>query len=350
MSREKVVLVTDYAWPSLDPEREIFQPAGVRMLVAETGSEEELICLAPAASGILCNWKPVSTAVLRAAEHCLSVGRYGIGLDNIDVETATRLGIVVTNVPAYCVDDVADHTMALLLACNRKICWFDRDIKAGKYDLKAHAPLHRLRGHILGLVGFGKIGRAVSERAQSFGMRVIALQPRSGSAQRQPAGVKFVSFAELLERSDYLSLHLPATAETNGLIDAAALRLMKDGAVLINTARGSLVRADDLLHAIKAGKIAAAGIDVWQPEPLPANDPLSNHPRVIATPHAAFYSDESLRELQTTAATQMVEILTGQMPQNIVNPAVLASPTLRAHLLPNVIDRRAKLKASEVSR
>jgi D-3-phosphoglycerate dehydrogenase len=248
------------------------------------------------------------------------------------------------------VDDVADHTMALLLACNRKVCWFDRDIKAGKYDLKVHSPLHRLRGHTLGLLGFGKIGRAVCERAQSFGMRIIVLRPRGGSAQQQPAGVEFVSFAELLERSDYLSLHLPATAETSGLIDASAFRRMKHGAVLINTARGSLVRADDLLDAIEAGKIAAAGIDVWQPEPLPANDPLANHPRVVATPHAAFYSNESLRELQTTAATQMLEILTGQMPQNIVNPAVLDSPDLRSHIVANATSRRAEWKRNEVNR
>jgi D-3-phosphoglycerate dehydrogenase len=350
VSKEKVVLVTDYAWPSLDPEREIFQQARVRMLVAETGSEEELVSLAPSANGILCNWKAVSAAVLRAAGQCSGVGRYGIGLDNIDVAMATRLGIVVTNVPAYCVDDVADHTMALLLACNRKVGWFDRDIKAGIYDLKAYAPLHRLRGHTLGLVGFGRIGQAVSLRAQAFGMRVIALQSRRGLASQPPVNVEFVPLGELLERSAYLSLHLPATPETNGLLDAAALQRMKDGAVLINTARGSLVRADDLVRALDAEKIAAAGIDVWQSEPLPANDPLANHPRVIATPHAAFYSDESLKELQTAAATQMAMILTGQVPQNIVNPAVLGSPNLRARLLRNSAGREAQLKGSEVSR
>jgi D-3-phosphoglycerate dehydrogenase len=333
VSDDKVVLVTDYAWPNLDLERRIFEEIGASMLVAQTGSEEELVRLAPSASGILCNWKAVSCAVLRAANRCIAVGRYGIGLDNIDVDEATRLGMVVTNVPAYCVDDVADHTMALLFACNRKICWFDRDIKAGRYDLKAHAPLHRLRGHTLGLAGFGRIGRAVSERALSCGLRVIALQPRRKSGSSHPDGLEFVSFPELLVRSDYLSIHLPATPETIGLFDAAAFRHMKDGAVLLNTARGSLVHSQDLLRALETGKIAAAGIDVWQSEPLPADDPLANHPRVIATPHAAFYSDEAVYELQNTAASQMAAVLTGHEPQNIVNPAVLDSPNLRVHLL-----------------
>jgi D-3-phosphoglycerate dehydrogenase len=333
MDREKVVLVTDYAWPNLEPEREIFSQARARILLAETGATDELVALAPQADAILCNWKPVPASVLKAASHCVAIGRYGIGLDNIDVRTATELGMIVTNVPAYCIDDVADHAMALLLACNRKVCWFDRDIKAGRYELQAHTPLHRLRGHTLGLAGFGRIGRAVAQRALAFGLLVIALKPRVLQA-RATDGVKFVDFSELLEQSDYLSLHLPATPETVNLFRRESLQRMKQGAVLINTSRGSLLDQEDLLWALETGKIAAAGIDVWRQEPVPHDDWLALHPRVIATPHAAFYSHESLLELQTTAALQIVAILEGRMPENVVNAQVLKNENLRAYLSP----------------
>jgi D-3-phosphoglycerate dehydrogenase len=332
MTATQTVLITDYAWPSLDPEHEIFGRSGTRLLVAETGSRDELVELAPSADAILCNWKPVDASVLRAANRCLTVGRYGIGLDNIDVATATSLGIVVTNVPAYCLDDVADHTMALLLACNRKVSWFDRDMKEGRYDLKAHPPLRRLRGKTLGLAGFGKIGHSVAQRAISFGLRILALRPRSHSNSGVVPGVEFVSFDQLLEQSDYLSLHLPATAETVGMFNSAAFAQMKAGAVLLNTARGSLIRQQDLIDALDSGKLGAAGIDVWPIEPVPTGDPLATHPRVIATPHSAFYSDEALVELQTTAASQAVEVLSGRRPANIVNEAVLNSGVLRAHI------------------
>ncbi len=347
MSNNKTVLITDYAWPSLDREREIFERVGARILVAKNASEEELVELAPTADAILCNWKPVSSTMLKAANRCVAVGRYGVGLDNIDVTAATSLGIVVTNVPAYCIDDVADHTMALLLACNRKVCWFDRDIKRGNYDLKAQAPLRRLRGQTLGLAGFGRIGQAVFERASATGLRVITLRPRGNFIPPMQKAVELVSWSDLLRQSDYISIHLPATSETIGLFDRAAFEQMKDGVVLLNTARGSLVRSEDLLWALETGKVSAAGIDVWQSEPLPVNDSLANHPHVIATPHAAFYSDQALIELQITAATQMATILAGREPQNIVNRAVLGSPNLRASLVKNAEARTPSATAKE---
>jgi D-3-phosphoglycerate dehydrogenase / 2-oxoglutarate reductase len=219
-----------------------------------------------------------------------------------------------------------------LLACNRKICWFDRDNKAGRYDLKAHTPLRRLRGHTLGLMGIGKIGRAVAQRAAAFGLRVIALQPRRGTGKTELDGIATFPLDELLEQSDYVSLHLPATSETVGIINRSAFEKMKDGVVLVNTARGSLIRSEDLVNALNSGKVAAAGVDVWPTEPLLQGDPLAAHPRVIATPHAAFYSSESLLELQRTTASQAAEILSGRIPENIVNPTVLESPLLRVRL------------------
>lgn len=331
MSESKTVLVTDYAWPNLDPEHEILSRIGVQLLVAKSGFTEELVELAPVADAILCNWKIVCASVLQVAHRCLTVGRYGIGLDNIDVALATSLGIVVTNVPEYCVEDVADHSLALLLACNRKVCWFDRDIKAARYELKMQLPLSRLSGHTLGLAGFGRIGRAVARRAIAFGLHVVALRPRRFAASIEQEQVEFVSFPELLKRSDYLSIHLPATSETTNLFNKSAFEQMRPGAVLINTSRGSIVHSGDLLQALEAGIVASAGIDVWQKEPPTPDDPLANHPRVIATPHSAFYSTEALFELQNTAASQVASILSGQKPHNIVNSAVLVQPNLRAH-------------------
>jgi D-3-phosphoglycerate dehydrogenase / 2-oxoglutarate reductase len=329
MNRKKTVLVTDYAWPNLDTEREIFHRVGAELLVAEKGEVEELVRLAPQADAILFNWKQVSGSVLKAASKCLTATRYGIGIDNIDQQVATELGIVVTNVPAYCIDDVADHTMGLLLACNRRVAWFDRDIKAGRYDLKAQLPLQRLRGKTLGLAGFGKIGRAVAKRAEAFGLNVIALRSPRTRDQVAHNSVERVSFVEMLARSDYLSIHLPGTSETNSLFGAAAFGLMKDGVVILNTSRGSLLPAGELLRALETGKVAAAGLDVWPQEPLPSGNPLAHHPRVVATPHAAFYSEESLLELQRSAASQVVAVLEGKMPANIVNSQVLRLPQLR---------------------
>jgi D-3-phosphoglycerate dehydrogenase / 2-oxoglutarate reductase len=328
MIQPKTVLITDYAWPNLDLEREILGRIGAQLLVAKNGSREELLELAPVADAILCNWRTVSGDVLRAATTCITVGRYGIGLDNIDISVATSLGIVVTNVPTFCVDDVADHAMALLLACNRKVSWFDRDIKAGKYNLKAQAPIRRLKDRTLGLAGYGRIARAVAQRASAFGLGIIALRPRTVTGREQ-TDVEFVSFPELLDRSDYLSIHLPATAENTNLFSRSVFEKVKRGLVLINTSRGSLVHPGDLLQALETGIVASAGIDVWQNEPLTSDDPLATHPHVIATPHSAFYSDESLLEVQTKAASQTATILTGNRPQNIVNPSVLNQANLR---------------------
>lgn len=330
MTRLHTILVTDYAWPSLTPEEAILLEAGAALRVAATGDESELLALAPQATGILTNWRRVSRRVLEAAPRCVSVGRYGIGLDNIDVEAATELGIVVTNVPSYCVEDVADHAMALLLACVRKIAWFDRDMKAGMYDLARHTPLHRLAGRTLGILGYGRIGRALALRARAFGMTVITTNRR---AQPHDAdGVEAVPLAALLERSDYVSIHLPSAPGTRGLLDAAAFAALKPGAILVNTARGDLVHAGALLEALDTGRVAAAGLDVWTVEPVPSGDALALHPRVVATPHAAFNTVESIADLQRMAASQMAAAIRGATPDNTVNPIVLDSAARRTRV------------------
>jgi D-3-phosphoglycerate dehydrogenase len=326
------VLVTDYAWPSLDIEREILAAVDAELLVAETGDAEELVALAPRANAILTNWKPVPPASLDAAAACVVVSRFGVGLDNIPVDRATELGILVTNVPDFCLEEVSDHTMALLLACARRVATFARSTQDGEWNLELARGLPRLRGQTLGLVGLGGIARTLVPKARGFGLDVIAYTPRLGKDEL-PAGVQAArSLAELLAASDYVSLHAPSTGETRGLIGESELRAMKSSAYLINTSRGALVDEAALVRAINERWIAGAALDVLAEEPPPRGHPLLQLGEVIVTPHVAFYSEPAIAELETKAARNVADVLSGRVPRSVVNPEVLDLPTLRLQL------------------
>jgi D-3-phosphoglycerate dehydrogenase len=314
------VLITDYAWKSLDIERLILGVVGAELLVAESGEEQELMRLAPEADAILTCWKPVTRAVIERASRCVMIGRYGVGLDNIDVGAATEHGIVVTNVPDYCVEEVSDHALALLLACARKAAAYNGAIKGGKYDMRAMVPMFRIAGKTLGIAGAGRIGFALARKAAALGLRVIVYDIRPlpvGSGLEQIS-----TFEELLSRSDFISVHVPLNENTHHLFNRDTLRKMKRTAYLINTCRGGVVDGAALIKALDEGWIAGAGLDVFENEPPPQDDPLIRHPKVVATPHAAFYSEESLEQLQATAAQQVAEMLRGRRPDNVVNPDV----------------------------
>jgi D-3-phosphoglycerate dehydrogenase len=304
--------------------------ANAVLVVAEKGDEDELSRLAVDVDGILTCWKPVTQRVLEQAGRCRSVGRYGIGLDNIDVTFATSAGIVVTNVPSFCLEEVSDHAMALLLSWARKTTFYDRQIKAGTYNLQGGSPLFRIAGKTLGIVGFGKIARTLYTKASGFRLKVISYDPYLDPQSLQGFDVEFVGFDTLLERSDYISIHAPLTPETRHLFDLKAFRRMKRTAIIINTARGDLIDSVGLLQALDEGEIEGAGIDVLSQEPPDLDDPLINHPKTIVTPHAAFSSKEAVLDLQQTAATQMAQLLSGRLPDNVVNPEVLDQSNLRA--------------------
>ena len=323
------VLVTDFAWPDLDIEREILASVGAELVVAATGEQAELLDLAPGVDAILTCWKPVTGDVLRAAGHCRTVARYGVGLDNIDVNAATELGIVVSNVPEFCTSEVADHTMALVLAHARHIARFAEATAAGEWDNKAFGPMRRLRGRVFGLVGYGHIARAVARRALAFGYDVVAYSPsRAGSAARD--GVRFApDLHALLEQADVVSLHLPLSPQTRHVIGKVELAAMKRGAVLVNTARGALVDQNALVDALRGGQLGGAALDVQDPEPPGEVSPFANIPTVLLTPHAAFDSVEAIAELQETAARNVAAVLAGGLPGTIVNPRVLETPVLR---------------------
>jgi D-3-phosphoglycerate dehydrogenase len=320
----RLVLVTDHPWPSVDAEVETLAAVGARPVFAETGEEEELIALVRDADAILTCFARVTPRVVESGPRLRVIGRYGVGVDNIAVETATALGIPVTNVPSYCEHEVAEHALALLLALARRVVVFDRSVRDGEWSLRRGQPVHRIAGATLGIVGFGRIGRTLARKAQGLGMTVVVHAPRLAAADARAAGVEAVPLDELARRADFVSLHVPLGEETRHLVGRELLRAMKPTAFLVNTARGGVVDRDALLEALRDGWIAGAALDVVEPEPLPPDDPLLALPNLIATPHAAYYSEESLVNLGRLAAENVAAVLDGRRPASVVNPQALA--------------------------
>jgi D-3-phosphoglycerate dehydrogenase len=253
---------------------------------------------------------------------CRVIGRFGIGVDNVDIPAATKAGIVVTRVPDYCLDEVSDHTMALLLALVRKIPSSNTRTQSGRWEMRAVVPIHRLRGTVLGLVAFGQIPQLVAPKAQAFGIRVVTHDPFVSKEVVEHAHVEQVEFEELLKISDYISIHAPLLPATRHLFNADVFRRMKPTAYLINTARGPIVDEAALAAALDQGHLAGAALDVMEQEP-PSGSPLFGRDNVIITPHTSFYSEESLVDLQSKAAEDVVRVLSGQAPRNPVNPEAL---------------------------
>lgn len=319
MPRYKV-LITDYAWPDVEIERRTLAEVDAELIVAEKPQQDAtgLAALAKQhqVDAIMTNWAKVPQPVIAASPKCQIVSRLGIGLDNIDVAYCTSQKIPVTNIPDYCLIEVAEHALALLLALSRKVAFYHQATKAGRYELQSGPKLRRIEGQTLGIVGLGNIGHKLAEKALPLGLKVIAT---SRSGKHAMPGVKLVALDELLATSDYISLHVPATPETRHMINAARLKTLKPTAYLINTARGGLIDQPALAAALQAGQLAGAALDVQDPEPPDLSQPPFNDPRVIVTPHAAFVSEESLADLRTRVARQVATRLTGGVPENVVN-------------------------------
>lgn len=329
------VLQTDYVWPSNEPERAVLAAGGAELVAAPNGDEATLLELAGDADAIMTCFAPVTERVLRAAPRCVAVGRLGVGVDHIAVATATELGMAVTNVPDYCVEEVSDHVLALLLAWNRKVPLFDRAVReTGWGSLPLTMRMMRLRGKTLGIIGLGRIGQAVARKAGAFGLEILACGPRLTASAAAAAGARCVDQSTLLRESDFITLHAPLTPETDKLIGAAELALMRPGAYLINTARGGLIDEPALAAALSSGQIAGAGLDVMTGEVPAPDNPLLGLPNVIITPHIAFFSQESTVEMEERAAQAVLDVLQGKMPGSLVNPAVLDHPSPRHRLRP----------------
>ena len=321
------ILITDFVWPSTAPEREVLLAGlgdGVEVIEAPDGSEATLAALAADCDGIMTCFAQVTPAVVRAAERCRVISRYGVGVDNIAVDVATELGIPVTYVPDYCVDEVSDHVMALLLTWNRQVGFYDGVARAGRWEgAPSPHPLTRLRGQTIGIVGFGRIGRAVADKARAFGLDVVVHDPYLPADAALPDGVSAATLGDLLAMSDYVTVHTPLNDETRGLIGATAFGLMKPSAYIINCARGPIIDEPALIDALRGGQIAGAGLDVMESSAPPADHPLFGMDNVIVTPHVAFLSQQSVLELEVRTAQATVDVLQGRMPEFLVNPAVL---------------------------
>ncbi len=318
-----IVAITDYVFASLEPERRVLAPLGVELRPAQCKSEEEIIALTQEADAVLNCYAKMTARVIENLNCCKIIARYGIGVDNVDLAAASKARILVTNVSDYCIDEVSDHALALLLALARHVAAADGAVKAGAWDVVARAGIRRLRGQTLGLVGFGKIAKALASKVQPLGMKVLVYDPYVEAELISRYGAEAVSLDRLLAEADAISIHVPLSSETRNLIGERELALMKSAAFLINTSRGGIVDEQALAAALKEGQLGGAALDVLSVEPPPPDHPLRQAPNVILTPHLAFYSRESVIELQTKAAQEVARALKGEPPRSPVNPEVL---------------------------
>ncbi len=312
------VLLTDRAWPDDTVERTVLAAAGFTLISgpadAAPASVIESLVADRQPDAILTCWAPVSAAAIAASPALRVVARMGVGLDNIDVDAATTSGVLVTNVPDYCVEEVSDHAVALVLAWTRGIAQADRRVRAGRWD-PAGARLRRLSTLTCGVIGFGRIGRSTARKLLALGARVLASTPRPAA---DTGGVPVVALEELLARSDVVIVHAPLTAATRHLLGARELSLMPAGSLLVNVSRGALVDTLALAGALACGHLSGAGLDVLEEEPAVPPE-LLEHPGVVITPHIAFSSDASVLDLRRSAAEEVVRVLTGQTPRYACN-------------------------------
>jgi phosphoglycerate dehydrogenase-like enzyme len=311
------ILITDHDFPDLALEQALYQAAGVEVVIAQCRSEDEVVTAADGCDGLLVQYAPVGDKVFAACPQVRIVSRYGAGFDTIDTTAARRHGVWVANSPDYGVGEVATHALAMALSLLRHLPWYDRDIRRGAWNFGSAGRMERVSDMTLGILGLGRIGKRMAHIGRNSFRRVVACDPYIIDGDF-PAYVERVSKQELFAQADALSLHVPLNDETRNIVDAAMLALMKPGSVLVNTARGGLVRLDDLVAALDAGQLDGAALDVLPTEPPAHDSAILRHPRVLLTPHAAFYSTLAERELRRKAAQNLVDWMRHGRPSYVV--------------------------------
>ncbi len=314
------IVITDCDHPSVEIERAILSEIAPELILANCNTEDEVIEEAHDADGIINQYAPITRKVIEALKKCKVIARYGVGVDNIDVEAATEHKIIVANVPDYCIDEVSTHTMALILACARGITLLNSKIKEKRWDFTLAKPLFRTQGKTLGLFGLGRIARMVAQKALGFGFKIIAYDPY---VPRVDDGIKLVEFSQLFSDSDFISIHSPLTEETRHSFGENELKAMKKTAYLVNTARGSIIDEKALYKALEGRWIAGAALDVMEKEPPDWENSLLKLDNLIISPHISFYSEESYVELKTKVAQAVLSVLKGELPRAIVNPELV---------------------------
>jgi D-3-phosphoglycerate dehydrogenase len=323
MSRPRVI-ITDTVFGSTEPEQEVLGDLA-DLELSPAADEQTLLNAAADADALLNCYAKLTPDLLRSLKRCRIIARYGIGVDTVPLNVASDAGIMVTNVPDYCIDEVSDHALALLLNLARGIGRATLATRSGDWDIGVVQPLYRLRGRTLAILGFGRIGRALAEKARPLGVRIVAFDQYVPHDAIRASGVEPLGLQEALEQADLVSIHVPLTDETRHLISSEALGWMKPGAYIVNTSRGPVIDTSALVAALEAGRLAGAGLDVVEPEPLPSDHRLRHMPNVLLTPHTAFYSEESQRELQRRAAEEVARVLRGERPRSLVNPEALTA-------------------------
>lgn len=320
MASRFTVAVTDDRYGTYDEERAVLAEIGADLVVNDFKTEDEAIAGLARADGVLVNLFPMPARVISSLPRCRVLSRYGVGFDNVDVAAATAKGIWVARVPDYSIEDVSDQALALLLACVRGVAYKDRHVRAGRWNLHKEVPTHRIAGRTLGLVGYGAIARCLHRKSTGFGLaRVLVFDPYVDASAVRKAGAEPVDLVTLLRESDYVSVHVPLAAETRGMIGTQQLALMKRTAILVNTSRGPIVDEKAVAAALAERRIAAAGLDVFETEPLAADSPLRKLENVVLSDHAGWYSEESVPELKTKAARNVAAVLAGGKPAYPVN-------------------------------
>ncbi len=322
MSSFKVALL-QHDYLSTEIERRIIEQAGGQLVDTDLLPEAERLPAAAEADAIIVRWLNVTPPVIRLLRRCRIVIRYGVGYDNVHYEAATAAGIMIGHCPHYCLDEVATHAFALLLGCLRGIATTHGTLAAGGWSQNPFFRANRMAGRTMGIVGLGNIGSTLARKLSGWGMRLLAHDPFVEPEQALSAGVTLVDFDTLLRESDYISLHVPLLPETHHLLSGRAFALMKPGVILVNTARGPVVDEAAVLAALESGRVAAAALDVFEREPLPADSPLRRHPRLLLSNHAAWYSEDAEAELHRSVAEEAVRVCTGGLPVALANPEVL---------------------------
>lgn len=320
MSSLKVV-VTDYVFPNLEPEREILSEVGAELVAGQCKTQEDAIELVRGAHAVLNTYfGPINGPIMDAMPDCRVIVRYGIGVDTIDIPAATERGIMVANVPDYCIDEVSNHAVAMLLSLLRKLPQADRNCRSGEWALAPLKPLSRINSLTIGIIGMGRIGQAIASKVSAFGSKIVYYDPY---ATQSITSARQVELIELLEISDAIILQAPATPETCHIINEKAFESMKQSPVIINCARGELIDTTTLVNALKSGQVSGAGLDVVEGGNIAVNHPLFGFENVIITPHSAWLSDGALKSLQRLAAMEAARVLRGERPNSLLNPEAI---------------------------
>lgn len=319
MAKYKVV-VSDWEFEDLSYEKAILDNEEIELVSVQCITEQDVIAHCHDADAIINSYAPINQRVIKELKKCKVISRYGVGVNNIDLEAATEKGICVANVPDYCIDEVSDHALALLLSWARKIPFADKATKEKDWDYKLSGPIYRLKGRILGLIGFGKISQRLAEKAAPLGLKVIAYDPYFPKEVALEKGVELVSLDEICSKSDIISVHVPLTNETNGIIGKKQLESMKKETFIINTSRGPAIDEEALIHALETDQIAGAALDVTEEEPIRRDHPFLSMDHIIVTPHVAWYSEEAEREVRSKVAMAVADVLLHQQyPKYLVN-------------------------------